>query len=367
MKVISFMNSYTQGSSGGDVLFVELTKRWKGVEHTVCTSALGEEFCKMKGLTDAHFVISTEEKEFRRVIITYALRILIGIKIALSFRSIPDIIYVSSDVLCDTFPASILKLRAKLAGKPCKWVQKFYHINNPNRKLSYITQLLSLALLRRVADIFIGCSQESVDLLKKRDFPESLLYVVKPGVTLASPDPSESSEYDAIFLGRIHPSKGIDDLFPIWQKVLKNKHEAKLVLIGKGDQKTMNFYQAKIEEHGLSKYIKMLGFLPDNDVYRLLSTTKLMIFPSHEEGYGMAVAEALANGCRVVSYDLPVIKKEFGDSVVLVPCYNLDIFAKKVIEYFECSDEEKIVPLTIRSWEQASKEEFEIILKQFAT
>ena len=111
----------------------------------------------------------------------------------------------------------------------------------------------------------------------------------------------------------------------------------------------------------------MLGFLPDNDVYRLLSTTKLMIFPSHEEGYGMAVAEALANGCRVVSYDLPVIKKEFGDSVVLVPCYNLDIFAKKVIEHFECSDEEKIVPLTIRSWEQASKEEFEIILKQLAT
>ena len=63
LKALSFMNSYTQGSSGGDVLFVELTKRWKGVEHTVCTSALGEQFCKMKGLTDAHFVISTEETE----------------------------------------------------------------------------------------------------------------------------------------------------------------------------------------------------------------------------------------------------------------------------------------------------------------
>jgi glycosyltransferase involved in cell wall biosynthesis len=92
-----------------------------------------------------------------------------------------------------------------------------------------------------------------------------------------------------------------------------------------------------------------------------------MIFPSHEEGYGMAVAEALANGCRVVSYDLPVFKKEFGDSIVRVPCYNLEIFAEKVIEYFECSDEENIEPQAIRSWEQASKEEFEIIIKQFAT
>ena len=88
MKAISFMNSYTQGSSGGDVLFVELTKRWKGVEHTICTSALGEQFCKMKGLTDAHFMISTEETEFRGVITTYALRILIpsGLKFLTSSK-----------------------------------------------------------------------------------------------------------------------------------------------------------------------------------------------------------------------------------------------------------------------------------------
>ena len=367
MKAISFMNSYTQGSSGGDVLFVELTKRWKGVEHTVCTSALGEQFCKMKGLTDAHFVISTEETEFRGVITTYALRILIGIKIALSFRSIPDIIYVSSDVPCDTFPASILKLRAKLAGKACKWVQKFYHINNPNRKLSYTTQLLSLALLRRVADVFIGCSQESVDLLKKRGFPESLLYVVKPGVNLPSPDPSKSSEYDAIFLGRIHPSKGIDDLFPVWQKVLKHKPEAKLALIGKGDEKTVSFYQAKIEEHGLSEHIRMLGFVSDNEVSSLLSETRFLIFPSHEEGYGMAVAEALANGCRVVSYDLPVIRKEFGDAVVRVPCFDTDYFAQEVIKSLESGHKKNSNTQTIRTWEQASQEEFEIIIQQFAT
>ena len=120
------MNSYTQGSSGGDVLFVELTKRWNGVEHTICTSALGEQFCRMKGLTNAHFVISTQEKEFRGVITTYILRILIGLRIAFNFQFLPDIIYVSSDIPCDTFPACVLKIRAKIAGKTCKWVQKFY-------------------------------------------------------------------------------------------------------------------------------------------------------------------------------------------------------------------------------------------------
>ena len=361
------MNSYTQGSSGGDVLFVELTKRWEGVEHTVCTSALGEQFCKMKGLTNVHFVISTEETEFRGVITTYALRILIGIKIALSFRFIPDIIYVSSDVPCDTFPASILKLRAKLAGKACKWVQKFYHINNPNRKLSYTSQLLSLALLRRVADVFIGCSQESVDLLKKRGFPESVLYLVRPGVNFApsvKSESSESSEYAAVFLGRIHPSKGIDDLFPVWQEVLLHHPEAKLALIGKGDEDMMRFYQTEIEKRGLSKHIRMLGFVPDDEVSRLLSTTRFLIFSSREEGYCMAVAEALAHGCHVVAYDLPVFRKEFGDSVVRVPCYNTDIFAQKVVEYLDHGPKKNSDMQIPRTWEQASKEEFVIIQNQ---
>jgi len=51
------------------------------VEHTVLTSALDEQFCKMKGLTNAHFVISTEETDFRGVITSYALSFLIGIKL----------------------------------------------------------------------------------------------------------------------------------------------------------------------------------------------------------------------------------------------------------------------------------------------
>lgn len=354
------MNSYTQGSSGGDVLFVELTKRWKGVEHTICTSALGEKFCRMKGLSNAHFVISTKEKKFRGVITTYVLRILIGLKIAFSFRSIPDIIYVSSDILCDTFPASILKIRAKIAGKTCKWIQKFYHINDPKRKLSYTSQLLSLALIRRFADVFVGCSQESVDLLKKRGFPETVLHVVRPGANIFLSTKTNNSEYSAIFLGRIHPSKGLDDILLIWKEVLLNKPRAKLALIGKGEENLMRFYESKIETLGLSNSIKMLGFVPDNEVSRLLSNTRLLVFPSHEEGYGMAVAEAIAHGCQVVAYDLPVFQTEFGDNLIKIDCFDKNVFAQKIID---CMDNNRQIDLPdfIRSWEQASKEEFEII------
>ena len=94
----------------------------------------------------------------------------------------------------------------------------------------------------------------------------------------------------------------------------------------------MCLYQSKIEALGLSDFIKMLGFVPDNEVSRLLSGTRLLVFPSHEEGYGMAVAEAIAHGCQVVTYDLPVFQTEFGNNLIRVECYDTNVFAQKVID-----------------------------------
>jgi glycosyltransferase involved in cell wall biosynthesis len=95
----------------------------------------------------------------------------------------------------------------------------------------------------------------------------------------------------------------------------------------------------------------------------MLSGTRLLVFPSHEEGYGMAVGEAIAHGCQVVAYDLPVFQTEFGSNLIRVDCFDTNVFAKKIID---CLDNDKKIncPDSIRSWEQASKEEFKIIENQ---
>ena len=78
----------------------------------------------------------------------------------------------------------------------------------------------------------------------------------------------------------------------------------------------------------------------------------------------MAGAEALAQGCHVVVYDLPVFRKEFGDSVVRVPCYNTDVFALKVVEFLDHGPKNNSDMQISRTREQASQEEFVIIQNQ---
>ena len=190
-----------------------------------------------------------------------------------------------------------------------------------------------------------------------------MLYFFSCSNQAHQPTKNENSEYNAICLGRIHPSKGIDDILIVWKEVLLKKPQAKLALIGKGEEKVMCLYQSKIAKLGLSDCIKMLGFVPDNEVSNLLSSTRLLVFPSHEEGYGMAVAEAIAHGCQVVAYDLPVFQTEFGSNLIKVDCFDKRVFAQKVID---CIDNDRQIncPDFIRSWEQASKEEFKIIENQ---
>ncbi|QGR19133.1 glycosyltransferase [Stygiolobus azoricus] len=48
-------------------------------------------------------------------------------------------------------------------------------------------------------------------------------------------------------------------------------------------------------------------------LYSLMKSSKIMIYPSYVDSFGIVVAEVLANGLPVVVYDIPAIKHYYGD------------------------------------------------------
>ena len=82
------------------------------------------------------------------------------------------------------------------------------------------------------------------------------------------------------------------------------------------------------EETGLADRIEFLGECRGEVLNGLYDSASLFVLPSHYEGYGMALAEALARGLPIVSttggaipYTLP------GDAAVLVPPGDVDALA----------------------------------------
>jgi glycosyltransferase involved in cell wall biosynthesis len=84
----------------------------------------------------------------------------------------------------------------------------------------------------------------------------------------------------------------------------------------------------------LVENIKLMGFISERDKYLIMRSSKVFIFPSYEEGWGIAVAEAIACGLDVVLYDIGTYKA-VEKNVILVEKANIDKMAEIVINLIE--------------------------------
>ncbi len=91
--------------------------------------------------------------------------------------------------------------------------------------------------------------------------------------------------------------------------------------------------ERRIAAEGLAGRVRLLGFR--DDVPDLLAAADLLVHPSRVEGFGYAVAEAMAAGLPVVATrasSLPEIVAE-GETGLLVPVDDADALARAVAVY----------------------------------
>ncbi|MEM3088743.1 MAG: glycosyltransferase, partial [Candidatus Bathyarchaeia archaeon] len=138
--------------------------------------------------------------------------------------------------------------------------------------------------------------------------------------------------YDGVFVGRIAKEKGIFDLIEAWKRVVTIKKDAKLLIIGSGIE--LQALKDAVALSGLDKNVFVKGRCEEMELYSFLKQSKVFVFPSLFEGWGISVAEALACGLPVVAYDIPALREIFGEckSVFLVPVKNIEGLASTILD-----------------------------------
>ncbi len=340
--IYAFMNAYSWGKSGGDVAFIKLIKKIHHYRISIVTSKGGSQLCWELGLKKPDFVITSHEDDFRRPALTYLLR---TINACLRLKEgEADLFYASSDFFPDVIPCFFLKKRGS------RWIQVINHLypyfdKRQGRKiiniLAYYLQRFSFFLIKNRADQIIVLNRQVKKELIKLGFKRNKINVCYSGIDDQQLEKVRAAKknYEAIFLGRINYSKGILDLIDIWKKVYRKLPQARLVIIGTGDRKIQKLINKKINRLRLKNNILYLGYLSDNRVISLMKSARVLVHPSYEEGFSLAIVQALACGLEVIAWDLPVFKELYGDSINLVKTADLKTFADKTIAILKTKKE----------------------------
>jgi glycosyltransferase involved in cell wall biosynthesis len=188
---------------------------------------------------------------------------------------------------------------------------------------------ISLRLLRRYATIVFTSNAETTAALDERGFSPIRTAV---GIDVASYSIAEPAALPprAVFLARMAHVKGVRDAIEAWARVVRRVPGARLVMVGSGPE--LQPAQALAERLGVSAAVEWRGFVSEEEKRAILSDSRLLLAPSREEGWGIAVAEGLASGVPVVGYRLPVLDELFGSSYVGTPVGDVEALAAHAVE-----------------------------------
>lgn len=115
-----------------------------------------------------------------------------------------------------------------------------------------------------------------------------------------------------LFLGRIHPKKGCDLLIDAFLKIAVRDLELHLVMAGPDQQGWTSELEARVTAAGLTTRVHWPGMLTGDAKWGAFYTAEAFVLPSHQENFGIAVAEALSCGIPVLLSDKVNIAPEIA-------------------------------------------------------
>ncbi|MBS7648710.1 glycosyltransferase family 4 protein [Candidatus Bathyarchaeota archaeon] len=341
--------------SGGDLHFIELLKRCKTQKLAIVTSKTGARVLKDNSINAKTFVISVPFEDIlcnMRTLSTITLFWIFVTRILKLFFLVfllPrdfHIICASSHGLYDVLPAVIIS-RISPSSKlvvyahllePPPFERAKYSPLLPNI-LTWVSQSLSILLIKRAhAVVFVYPSEEECAI--RHGILRMKVKTMYNGINVEEINKVGKlrNEYDACFLARLAPYKGIFDIVRIWKIICQKLPNARIAVIGTEREKYVSRLRNVIKEAGLGNNITLLGALSGEKKYAVLKSCKIFFYPSYLESWGIVVYEAMACGLPVIVYDLPAYKILDGGAIIKVKIGNTEAFSKATLKLL--TDEE---------------------------
>ncbi|MEO0101133.1 MAG: glycosyltransferase family 1 protein [candidate division WOR-3 bacterium] len=164
-------------------------------------------------------------------------------------------------------------------------------------------------------------------------------------------------------VGTLEPMKNHIILLRALKKL---KLDWDLVIIGKKGWKAEGFFSA-LKELRIGERVKILGYLPAEDLPPFYTGAEIFVFPSLYEGFGLPVLEAMACGTPVICSNVSSLPEIGGDAVLYFNPHSVEELVSQIERLIGDSElREKLKERGIErakkfSWQKTAEETIKVL------
>lgn len=190
------------------------------------------------------------------------------------------------------------------------WFKKTYRLKHQKKLIYWL--MAERRVLRDARAILFTCEDER--LLARESFPFYDVREIVSGYGTASPPedneglsfsfrnqyPEIKKKKIILFLSRIHQKKGCDLALEAFSRVAHENPDLHLVIAGPDHGNWLPKLQARAQELNIASRVTWPGMLRGKEKWGAFYAADVFLLPSHQENFGIVVAEALGCGKPVL-------------------------------------------------------------------
>ncbi len=201
-----------------------------------------------------------------------------------------------------------------------------HHLYSPKQRLWH--KAIKLKKQIAEADHLLAVSQNTKqDVVALCDRKPEDVTVVSPGAPVErAPLRPANPEPTVLFLGTLEKRKNITGVVHAFTLLLKKIPSAKLILAGNPGY-GWSEAQSLIKTYGIENSVTVLGYIDEQTKHHLLHSADVLFYPSHYEGFGIPVIEAMAAGTPVVTSIGSSLAEAGGTAALLTHPWRHDMMA----------------------------------------
>jgi glycosyltransferase involved in cell wall biosynthesis len=172
-----------------------------------------------------------------------------------------------------------------------------------------------------------------------------------------------------LYVGNVKPHKNVQGLLKAYSLLKSKSYQEKLVIVGKKKNFINEIQDVDLilSDLGIKNDVIFTGTITDIDLLYVYNLTKVFVFPSFYEGFGLPPLEAMACGCPAIVSNVASLPEVCSDAAEYIDPYDSQDIANGIIKilddplYAESLIQKGLKLVQLYDWENTMKATLNII------